>query len=89
MLSPEKARSLASRMEIHYTPKHGSWLDVAEIGLSVLKSQCLNRRIPDLETMKKVLGAWQERHNSNQRPEKWHFTCEDARVKLLSIYPKI
>ena len=87
--TPEKARSLAGRMEIHYTPKHGSWLDVAEIGLSVLKSQCLDRRIPDLETMKRVVGAWQERHNSNPRPVQWHFTCEDARVKLLSTYPKI
>jgi len=60
---PEKARALASRMEIHYTPKHGSWLDVAETGLGVLKSQCLNRRIPDMETMKREVGAGQERHN--------------------------
>lgn len=85
---PERARALARRMEIHHTPKHGSWLDVAEIGLSVLKSQCLNGRVPDLETMKKMVTAWQTRHNSNPHPVQWHFTCEDARVKLISVYPK-
>ena len=85
---PEKARRLAARMEIHYTPKHGSWLDVAEIGLSVLKSQCLNRRFPDIDSMKKEVKAWQDRHNAAPHPVKWHFSCEDARVKLLSVYPK-
>ena len=85
---PEKARALASRMEIHYTPRHGSWLDVAEIGLSILKSQCLNRRIADLETLSNEVGAWVKERNANPKPVKWHFTTDDARVKLLSLYPK-
>lgn len=86
---PDVARNLAGRMEIHYTPKHGSWLDVAEIGLSVLKSQCLNCRVPDLKTLRKKIKAWVNDRNKNPKPVQWHFTSSDAREKLLSIYPKI
>lgn len=86
---PEEARKLAEKLEIHYTPKHGSWLDIAEIGLSVMKSQCLDRRIPDLETMTEELSSWEISRNARKNPVKWQFTSEDARIKLVSLYPKL
>ena len=76
-------------MEIHYTPKHGILLDVAEIGLIVLKSQCLNRSIPDLKTLAQEIDSWVNDHNRKAKPLQWHFTTKDAREKLLSIYQKI
>lgn len=86
---PEEARRLADRLEIHYTPKHGSWLNIAEIELSALNSQCLNRRIPDIETMRKQLAACQKQRNKRGSPINWQFKTEDARIKLLRLYPKL
>ncbi|NOQ22743.1 MAG: IS630 family transposase [Candidatus Aegiribacteria sp.] len=87
---PEKARRILDRIEFHYyTPKHGSWLNMAEIELSVLGKQCLNRRIPDQETFKKEVAAWQEKRNSIAGPMNWRFTTKDARIKLKKLYPTI
>lgn len=87
--APEKARSLAKRLEIHYTPKHGSWLNIAEIELNAMTRQCLARRINTLETLQKELSAWEQKRNENQKSVTWQFKTEDARVKLISLYPKI
>jgi len=75
-------------LEIHYTPKHGSWLDIAEIELSVFTKQCLDRRIPDLETLRRGATAWAERRNAEQAGVDWPFTTEDARTKLKRLYPQ-
>jgi len=85
---PEKALRLAKRLEIHYTPKHGSWLNIAEIELSVLKRQCLNRRIETMEIMQEEVAAWNEDRNNRQGKVDWQFTTENARVKLKRLYPK-
>ncbi len=84
---PAKARALASRLEIHYTPKHGSWLNIAEIELSALTRQCLTRRINDLDTLNEELAAWQRATNADQRQVHWQFTAHDARIKLRHLYP--
>ncbi len=84
---PEKAYALAERLEIHHTPKHGSWLNIAEIELSCLTRQCLDRRIGDLETLNTELAAWQHNTNLDQRQVHWHFTTDDARTKLRHLYP--
>jgi hypothetical protein len=84
---PQKARSLARRLEIHYTPKHGSWLNMAEIELSVMTSQCLGRRIPSIRELKRELSAWESSRNASTKTVDWQFTTEDARVKLKSLYP--
>lgn len=87
---PQKAFSMASRIEIHYTPKHGSWLNIAEIELSALGRQCLStRRIPDLESLRNELKPWYQSRNQNQRGVDWHFTADDARIKLKHLYPII
>ncbi len=86
---PAEARRLAERLHIHYTPKHGSWLNIAEIELSVLTQQCLDRRIPDLPTLERETHAWQQRRNTRQKGVDWQFTTEDARIKLKRLYPKI
>lgn len=86
---PEEANRLARRLEIHYTPKHGSWLNIAEIELSALSSQCLNRRIPDIERMRKETAAWERHRNNCGATVDWRFTTEDARIKLKRIYPKL
>ena len=86
---PEEARRLARRLEIHYTPKHGSWLNVAEIELSALNSQCLNRRIPHIDLMRKEVAAWELDRNNRAATIDWRFTTEDARIKLKRIYPKL
>jgi hypothetical protein len=87
---PQKAFSLASRLEIHYTPKHGSWLNIAEIELSALGRQCLNhRRIPDLKCLQAELKPWCQNRNQNQRGVDWHFSTNDARIKLKHLYPII
>jgi len=83
-----KARDLARRLEIHYTPKHGSWLNIAEIELSAMTTQCLDRRIGDIDTLRKELSTWQHNRNSNHKGVKWQFTTQDARIKLHHIYPK-
>ena len=86
---PAEARRLAEKLEIHYTPKHGSWLNIAEIELSVLNSQCLNRRIASVEQMRQEVTSWQADRNNRGAPVNWRFTTEDARVKLTHIYPKL
>jgi hypothetical protein len=83
-----EARRLAERFEWHYTPKHGSWLNMAESELGVLASQCLNRRIPDKETLTREVAAWQTRRNKNHTKADWRFTTQDARIKLKRLYPR-
>lgn len=85
---PAEARRLAERFEWHYTPKHGSWLNVAECELSVLARQCLDRRIPDRDTLKREVAAWETERNAAGVTADWQFTTADARVKLKSLYPK-
>ena len=86
--APAKARALAQRLEIHHTPTHGSWLNIAEIELSALARQCLDRRIDDLEVLNSELAAWQASTNADQRQVNWHFTTSDARIKLRHLYPE-
>jgi hypothetical protein len=85
---PEQAFALAQRLEIHHTPKHGSWLNIAEIELSALTRQCLDRRIHDLDVLNTELAAWQTTVNGDQRQVQWHFTTDDARTRLRHLYPK-
>jgi DDE superfamily endonuclease len=85
---PAKAYALAQRLEIHYTPKHGSWLNVAEIELSALTRQCLDRRIDDLDLLNTELAAWQHATNTAHRQVNWQFTTADARIKLRHLYPQ-
>jgi len=85
---PGKARALAQRLEIHHTPKHGSWLNIAEIELSALTRQCLDRRIDDLDVLNTELAAWQIATNADQRQVKWHFTTNEARTRLRHLYPE-
>jgi len=80
---------LIGRFEFHYTPKHGSWLNMAEIELSTLARQCLDRRLPDIETLTREFLAWQERRNSEVVKVHWQFTTADARIKLKNLYPRI
>ena len=87
--SPIEARRLAERLEIHHTPKHGSWLNIAEIELSALAGQCLHRRIPDIASMRREVAAWQRHRNQRGAPVNWRFTTEDARIKLTRLYPKL
>ena len=87
---PQYAFELASRLEIHYTPKHGSWLDIAEIELSALGRQCIsNNRIPDLPNLRNLLLPWVTDRNIKQRSVDWQFSSLDARVKLKHLYPII
>ena len=87
--SPEIARELVKRLEIHYTPKHGSWLNIAEIELSAMTRQCLDRRIDNLEELRRQVSAWELHRNSHQESVNWHFTTDKARGKLKSLYPEI
>ncbi len=87
--APEDARRLARRFEWHYTPKHGSWLDVAEIELSILARQCLDRRIPDMQTLKREVSSWEQARNTDQAKVNWQFKTTDARIKLRTLYPTI
>jgi hypothetical protein len=87
--APDEARRLVERLEIHHTPKHGSWLNMAEIELSVLKGQCLDRRIADLETMRTEVTAWNRERNNNSKKIDWQFTTADARIKLKRLYPQL
>ncbi len=80
---------MAERLEIHYTPKHGSWPNVAEIELSVLQTQCLNRRIADQETLRTEVAAWEADRNNRNSKTQWRFTTAEARIKLKSLYPTI
>lgn len=86
---PEEARRLARRLDIHYTPKHGSWLNIAEIELSALSRQCLDRRIPEINQMRTEVAAWQQDRNNRPAPIDWRFTTDNARIKLKRLYPKL
>ena len=85
--APEEAKRIWDRLEFHYTPKHGSWLNMAEIELSVLARQCLNRRIPDQEALICEVAAWEARRNAAEATVEWRFTTTDARIKLKKLYP--
>lgn len=82
-----KARALVKRLEIHYTPKHGSWLNIAEISISILSKQCINRRIPNIEKLNREIAAWENEYNAKRNTVDWHFSTEDARIKLKRLYP--
>ena len=84
-----KARRLLTKLQFVYTPRHGSWLNMAECEFSVLARQCLNRRLADRDTVKEEVTAWAKRRNDHGTPAQWRFTTEDARIKLHSLYPKI
>jgi hypothetical protein len=84
-----EARRIIERFEWHYTPKHGSWLNLAESELAVLSRQCLDRRIPDAATLGAQVNAWRTRRNTHNAKANWHFTSADARVKLKSLYPAL
>lgn len=85
--SPDIARGLLDRLEFHYTPKHGSWLNIAEIELRVLMGQCIKRRIPDKQTLEREVAHWQDQRNSCQAKVDWQFSTENARIKLKRLYP--
>ena len=87
--APCEARRLAERLEIHYTPKHGSWLNIAEIEFSVLKSQCLDRRIAELSTMQTEVATWEKNRNNMSKALDWQFTTDDARIRLKRLYPNL
>lgn len=84
-----EAKRLLDKLEFHYTPKHGSWLNMAEIEFSVLTRQCLDRRIPDAETLRQEIAAWETARNENANKIDWRFTTDDARIKLAQLYPSI
>ena len=86
---PDVAKRLSDKLEIHYTPKHGSWLNMAEIELSILSKQCLDRRIPKIEKLRRDVAAWEHERNQQQRKINWQFTTKDARIKLRSLYPSV
>ena len=85
----EEARRIAERLEWHYTPEHGSWLNMAELELSVLTRQCLSRRIGEYQTLVQEVEAWCEARNAQPTPIKWHLTTKDARIKLRRLYPDV
>jgi transposase len=86
---PAEAKRIWDRREVHYTPKHGSWLNMAEIELSVLSRQCLNRRLPDQDAVRHETAAWTERRNTAKATVEWRFTTADARIKLKKLYPTL
>ena len=87
VFSPKEARRIIKRLEIHYTPKHGSWLNMAEIELNVMTRQCLSRRIESIDLLKAELAAWESERNLNKAKIQWHFQTGNAREKLISLYP--
>jgi hypothetical protein len=86
---PAEAKRVADKLEIHYTPKHGSWLDMAEIELGILGRQCLSRRIENMKQLKKEVSAWEKTRNIKKARVDWQFTTADARIKLKKLYPSI
>lgn len=86
---PEEARRIAKKLEIHYTPKHGSWLDIAEIGINIMTRQCLDRRIENIDLLRSELKEWNDAYDKNPTPINWQFTTDDARIKLRRLYPDI
>lgn len=89
VFEPSEAKRLLDRLEFHYTPKHGSWLNMAEIEFSVLSRQCLDQRIPDEATLKREVAAWEDERNADEGKVDWRFTAQDARIKLKRLYPSI
>ena len=89
VFEPSEARRLLDRLQIHYTPKHGSWLNMAEIELGVLSRQCLDRRVPDKRTLTDEVAAWQRRRNTTEAKVDWRFTNDQARIKLKRLYPTL
>jgi hypothetical protein len=89
IFEPEDARRLVDRFEFHFTPKHGSWLNMAEIELSALVRQCLDQRLPDIPTLTQEVQAWQQQRNDEVVKVRWQFTTKNARIKLKHLYPKI
>lgn len=89
VFEPSEARRLLDRLQFNYTPKHGSWLNMAEIELNVLSRQCLDRRIPDKETLTTEVAAWQQRRNNVNAKVNWGFTNSEARIKLKHLYPTL
>jgi len=87
--APAEARRIAQHLEIHHTPKHGSWLNMAEIELSALTQQCLDRRIPDIDTLRRETTVWATERNARQKGVDWRFTTPDAQIKLKRLYPQI
>lgn len=87
--APQEAKALLDRCEFHYTPKHGSWLNMAEIEFSALQRQCLDRRIPDRETLQAEVTAWEQRRNDQAVKVHWRFTTADARIRLKRLYPSV
>ena len=87
--APQEAKRILNRLELHYTPKHGSWLNMAETELSVLSRQCLSRRIPDQQTLRREVAAWEAERNAKGSTVDWRFTTEDARIKLKRLYPSL
>jgi DDE superfamily endonuclease len=85
---PDEARRIARKLDIHHTPKHGSWLNIAEIELSALTRQCLRRRIPDLASMRRDVATWEAHRNAAKVGVNWRFTTHDARIKLRTLYPQ-
>ena len=85
---PEEARRIIKKLEIHYTLKHGSWLDIAEIELNVMTHQCLSRRISSIDVLRSELTAWEDERNNGKSKVNWQFTTKDARIKLISLYPE-
>lgn len=86
---PEEARRIIKKLEIHYTPKHGSWLDIAEIELNVMTRQCLSRRIESIDILRSELSDWEVERNEMQAHVNWQFRTKDARIKLVSLYPEL
>jgi hypothetical protein len=87
--APEEAKRIADKLEIHYTPKHGSWLDMAEIELGILSRQCLDRRIDNIESLRSEVSAWEDGRNAEKAKVNWQFTTTDARIKLRRLYPSV
>lgn len=87
--APAEAKRILDRLEIHYTPKHGSWLNIAEIELSILSRQCLDQRIPDQQTLVREVSAWKQERDAKSSKVDWRFTTRDARIKLKRLYPSI
>jgi DDE superfamily endonuclease len=87
--APAEAKALLDRCDLHYTPKHGSWLNMADIECSALQRQCLDRRLPDQETLHEEIAAWEERRNAHEVKVNWRFTTADARIRLRRLYPSI
>jgi hypothetical protein len=86
---PAEARRIIQKLEIHYTPKHGSWLDIAEIELNVMTRQCLSRRVDSIEILREELSAWESERNAKESKVNWQFRTKDARTKLASLYPEL